>query len=277
MGKHGKGRGPKGTRDDDLLLGGPGNDLLIGGRGDDQLFGFGGHDLLIGGNGRDVLDGGAGYDLVLAGAILSILANPACFAAMDVLQKRWGAGAFGRARYDALQRELAVSRHRTEEREKARELKLRALLDTFPVLALVDTHEQEQLLLLFRPKSAAPGERVIRYGDRADGMYFIAAGAVEVSVPGQPIRLEAGAFFGEMALLDGGRRNADVTAVDYCEFLVLGRRDFAQFMSRHPKLRAAVADMARKRREMNQRGAAGDTAGGDGTPDTAKSDAIAGS
>ena len=76
-----------------------------------------------------------------------------------------------------------------------------------------------------------------------------------------------------MALLDGGRRNADVTAVDYCEFLVLGRRDFAQFMSRHPKLRAAVADMARKRREMNQRGAAG----GDSTPDTAKSDATAGS
>ncbi len=195
-----------------------------------------------------------GRDLVLAGALLSIILNPLCFAAIGAIQKHWPpAGAFGRSRYEALQRELAASRHRYEEREKARELKLRSLVDTFPMLSLVDVHDQEELLLLFRPSSAAPGERVIRRGDRPDGMYFISAGAVEVSVPGKPIRLEAGAFFGEMALLSGGRRNADVTAVDYCEFLILARRDFTQFMSRHPKLRAAVQEMANKRIEMNQR------------------------
>jgi CPA2 family monovalent cation:H+ antiporter-2 len=42
--------------------------------------------------------------------------------------------------------------------------------------------------------------------------------------------------------------------VDYCQFLVLERRDFSQFMSRHPKLRAAIKEMARQRREMNQAG-----------------------
>ncbi len=57
------------------------------------------------------------------------------------------------------------------------------------------------MLLLFRPKSALPGERVIRKGDRGDGMYFLSSGAVEVQLPGEPIRLEPGAFFGEMALL----------------------------------------------------------------------------
>ena len=63
--------------------------------------------------------------------------------------------------------------------------------------------------------------------------------------------LEAGAFFGEMALLSGGLRTADVIAVDFCQFLKLDRRDFNIFMARHPRLRAAVSDMARERKKMN--------------------------
>lgn len=200
-----------------------------------------------------------GRDLVLAGALLSIVLNPLVFAAADALQKRWravrpaGAIAFGRRRYEALERELVAIKRRNEEREKARALKVQALLETFPVLALVESHDQDELLSLFRPKSAVPGERVIRRGDRADGMYFLASGAVDVSVAGRTIRLEPGAFFGEMALLSGERRNADVTAVDYCQFLVLDRRDFGKFISRHPKLRAALKEMARQRQEMNRR------------------------
>ena len=60
-----------GMDDDDLLVGGAGNDELIGGRGDDRLLGGGGadvlrgndhDDLLIGGDGRDELYGGGGKD-----------------------------------------------------------------------------------------------------------------------------------------------------------------------------------------------------------------------
>ena len=48
-----------------------------------------------------------------------------------------------------------------------------------------------------------------------------------------------------MALLSGASgARADVIAVDFCEFLVLERRDFNQFMARHPELRAAVDKMA---------------------------------
>ncbi len=82
-------------------------------------------------------------------------------------------------------------------------------------------------------------------------MYFISSGAVEVLVGGQSIHLEAGSFFGEIALLTGERRTADVTALDFCNFLVLDRRDFNQFMSRHPQLREAVSALANERRAMN--------------------------
>ena len=198
-----------------------------------------------------------GRDLVVAGALFSIMLNPLIFAFVSELQSRVraaqpaGAAFFGQPRYDALSHELDRIRARSEERTKAHDLKLHGLLEQFPVLSLVERQDQEALLLMFRPKSAAPGERVIRTGDRADGMYFISSGAVEVKVNGRTIRLEAGAYFGEMALLSGERRTADIVAVDFCQFLVLDRRDFNQFMSRHPAVRAAVAAIAEERREMN--------------------------
>ena len=198
-----------------------------------------------------------GRDLIVAGALFSIMLNPLVFALMTELQRRMrvaqpaGAAFFGQPHYQALSHELDRIQARNEERSKAHELKLHGLLEQFPVLSLVDRQDQEALLLMFRPKSASPGERVIRRGDRADGMYFISSGAVEVQVNGRTIRLEAGAYFGEMALLSGERRTADIVAVDFCQFLVLDRRDFNQFMSRHPAVRAAVASIAEQRREMN--------------------------
>ena len=198
-----------------------------------------------------------GRDLIVAGALFSIMLNPLVFALMTELQRRIrvaqpaGAAFFGQPHYEALSHELDRIRVRTEERSKAHELKLHGLLEQFPVLSLATRQDQEALLLMFRPKSASPGDRVIRRGDRADGMYFISSGAVEVQVNDRTIRLEPGAYFGEMALLSGERRTADIVAVDFCQFLVLDRRDFNQFMSRHPAVRAAVAAIAEQRREMN--------------------------
>ena len=199
-----------------------------------------------------------GRDLVVAGALFSIMLNPLVFALMGELQRRsqgaqtaGGDSFFGQRHYKALGRELERIKERAEERTKAHQLKLQGLLEQFPILSLVERQDQEALLLMFRPKSASPGDRVIRRGDRADGMYFISSGAVEVKVASRTIRLDPGSYFGEMALLTGERRTADVIAVDFCQFLVLDRRDFNQFMARHPAVRAAVAEIAEQRREMN--------------------------
>ena len=197
-----------------------------------------------------------GQDLILAGAILSITLNPLVILAGQALQKNlqtaWPklSSSYGKQKYERLNRQLQKIRAANEERSRQHQLEMQELCETFPLFAEVDENSQEELLLLFRPKAASPGERVMRTGDRPDGLYFIASGAVEVQLE-DPVRLEAGAFFGEMALLSGGRRTADVVAVDFCQFLVLERRDFNVFMSRHPSLRAAVSSMARERTEMN--------------------------
>ncbi|ANL48568.1 Na+/H+ antiporter protein [Rhizobium phaseoli] len=198
-----------------------------------------------------------GQDLILAAAILSITLNPIVIFASDGLKKymhsKWPLlfENYGRKNQKTLGRELEKIRALGEERERQHQLKMQQLIETFPLFSQVGEDAQEELLLLFKAKSAPPGERVIRRGDRGDSMYFISSGAVEVRLASGAIRLEPGAFFGEMALLSGGRRTADVIAVDFCQFEVLERRDFNMFMSHHPNLRAIVSEMAQKRTEMN--------------------------
>ncbi|MBB3391120.1 CPA2 family monovalent cation:H+ antiporter-2 [Rhizobium sp. BK275] len=198
-----------------------------------------------------------GQDLILAAAILSITLNPIVIFVAEKLNRnikvKWPRlyESYGRRNQDALARELEKIRALGEERARQHHLRIQQLVETFPLFSEADEDALEELLLLFNPKLASPGERVIRRGDRGDSMYFISSGAVEVRLASGAVRLEPGAFFGEMALLSGGRRTADVIAVDFCQFEVLERRDFNMFMSRHQHLRAIVSEMAQKRTEMN--------------------------
>jgi glutaminase len=65
-----------------------------------------------------------------------------------------------------------------------------------------------------------PGETIIREGDQAQRLFVLARGSVTVSLTapgGQRRRLACigpGMSFGEMALLDGGVRSADVIAAE---------------------------------------------------------------
>ncbi len=57
----------KGTRGDDNLYGGDGNDRLSGDKGDDRLDGKAGNDRMYGGDGNDLLCGGTGADHMSGG------------------------------------------------------------------------------------------------------------------------------------------------------------------------------------------------------------------
>ena len=202
-----------------------------------------------------------GRDLILAGSLLSIILNPLAFTAAARLlawartAPRWAAwlDSFGQKRIVRLRAELDEVRKRQEARAEERSLRIEQLVERFPLFAGLDRQGREDLLLLFRPRSATPGDRIIRAGERGDAAFFISSGAVQVSLGDREIRLEAGAFFGEMALLNNKPRTADVTAIDYCQFQTLEQRDFRQFMSRHPWLRAKLAELSKQRVEATAR------------------------
>jgi CPA2 family monovalent cation:H+ antiporter-2 len=202
-----------------------------------------------------------GRDLVLAGALLSITLNPLAFAAVEPLSRWLGRRggivprieAAGAARLAALQRTLDEARALAKAAAAARlSLQIQRLMTAIPMFARLDHEQREELLSLFKPRFAAPGERLIRAGDEADRAFFISSGAVEVAVDGQRIHLGPGELFGEMALLTGGRRTADVTAVDYCELLVIEEREFRKFAERCPELGAEI-DQVAARREAESR------------------------
>jgi monovalent cation:H+ antiporter-2, CPA2 family len=198
-----------------------------------------------------------GRDLILGGALLSITLNPLIFRlATSAIPRVAAVGAFKSgeprrvARLTALEGELG----RVEVEPPPLGLQPDQLMKKFPVFADLTAAQRAELLTLFKPRSAAPGERVIRAGDIGTEMFFISSGAVEVSIGGRRIPLGPGDLFGEMALITGGVRTADVTAIDYCLFLTLEKGDFEAFVARHPELRPKFARIAAERAEMNRRG-----------------------
>jgi voltage-gated potassium channel len=92
---------------------------------------------------------------------------------------------------------------------------------------------------------------VIRRGQRGDCMYFLASGSVTIELPGRNVRLEAGSFFGEMALLGNNVRSANVVTATPTTLLLLDLVDFRTLMARHPELGKTIDAEARRRRDEN--------------------------
>jgi voltage-gated potassium channel len=93
---------------------------------------------------------------------------------------------------------------------------------------------------MLRPMDVAERTVIIRKGRQGDSMFFIASGQVEIVGTNPLIRLGAGAFFGELALLGGGVRTATVMASMPTTLLVLELTDYRIFAAQHPELAKAV-------------------------------------
>jgi voltage-gated potassium channel len=105
---------------------------------------------------------------------------------------------------------------------------------------------------MLRIMDLPPRTMIIRKGQVGDCMYFIAAGEVEVDLPGKKVLLGEGAFFGEMALLGNHLRSANITTTRVTRLLVLDLVDFHMLMARHPDL-AATIDAEAKRRALENK------------------------
>lgn len=83
---------------------------------------------------------------------------------------------------------------------------------------------------------------VILADDRGDAFFIIERGQAKVSVTATDGRevilsvLNKGDFFGDISLLDGQPRSANVTTLSESEMLVLQRSDFVRAIESHPSI-----------------------------------------
>jgi voltage-gated potassium channel len=125
------------------------------------------------------------------------------------------------------------------------------LVTRVPFLRNLDPPALIALTRMLRPLDLAPKTVVVRRGQPGDCMYFIASGEVEVKVEPKTIRLGAGAFFGEIALLKETTRTATVMTTSPSTLLMLEVADFRDFVAHHPELATALERESERRAKVS--------------------------
>lgn len=86
-------------------------------------------------------------------------------------------------------------------------------------------------------------------GEAADALYAVRRGQVRIGTGTEAGRrftlnlLGPGDVFGEIALLDGGPRTADATAVDATDLFVVRRRDLLELLQQRPAFAIRIIEL----------------------------------
>jgi voltage-gated potassium channel len=78
-------------------------------------------------------------------------------------------------------------------------------------------------------------------------MFFIADGEVKIQLPRGHIKLGAGEFFGELALLKRVKRMGTVTALTRAHMMIIDALDFENLLERDQALRERILEIADER------------------------------
>lgn len=116
-----------------------------------------------------------------------------------------------------------------------------------PLFAGLDANRIAEIARLLKQEVVPANYVIVRRGERADAMFFIMSGEVEVDIPPTPLRLGRGHYFGEIALLRDTARTATVTAVSECQLLALEATDFRRLLEAHPDLKESISKVAEQR------------------------------
>ena len=123
---------------------------------------------------------------------------------------------------------------------------------SLPVFSGLPPARLETAAAQLRPRRAPAGEVIIRQGDPADLLYFIASGQVQVTqldpAADTPRRLRVmgpDELFGEIGLLARSPRTATVTALTDVDLLVLDGAAFLELVGSGPGLTSRLLDLHR--------------------------------
>ena len=109
----------------------------------------------------------------------------------------------------------------------------KGLITMCPIFQQLPEQAILSLLRKLRPEVYPPATLLIQEGMRNSRLYFISEGVVEVWRAFDVVQqkrllatLRKNNFFGEFSLMNGGRANATVATVSFCDLLILTSEDF---------------------------------------------------
>jgi CRP/FNR family cyclic AMP-dependent transcriptional regulator len=119
------------------------------------------------------------------------------------------------------------------------------------VIASMTTGQLAAIALFGEVRAFRWGQRVLIEGDEADGLYVLLSGHLRASVRGGMVgELGEGEIFGEIGLLEGGKRSATVTVVSAdAEVLFMSRESFEQLLEAVPAFSWDIRKTAIARRK----------------------------
>ena len=133
------------------------------------------------------------------------------------------------------------------------------LLGHTPLFGTLDEAERRAVADEMREVNFEPSQVIFARGDAGREIYLVVSGRVRISVltaEGRELSFahaEPGAIFGEIAMLDGGLRSADATAVNKVSALSLSKPAFKRLMETEPHVaEAAVRFLCSRIREADQ-------------------------
>jgi CRP-like cAMP-binding protein len=115
------------------------------------------------------------------------------------------------------------------------------VIEAVPLFAGLSGRHLRRVAAFARSQRYPAGATVVRTGDPGDSFHVVLEGSARVDAPGRrAARLRAGDFFGEMSLLDGAPRSADVTATSDLVTMSIGRAAFAKLLREEPAVAHAL-------------------------------------
>ncbi len=123
-----------------------------------------------------------------------------------------------------------------------------AILRGVPLFSGLGEAELSLLVQSAAVSSFEPGRRIVTAGGTDTSLFVILAGQVAVKKNGAELaRLNAGDFFGEMALLTGEPRTADVEALSPVTSLAVDREAFKLLLEKNQSIVANITAMFKER------------------------------
>jgi CRP-like cAMP-binding protein len=127
------------------------------------------------------------------------------------------------------------------------------------VIASMTSSQLSAFAIFSEVRAFKAGHPIVVEGEEADGFYILLSGHLTATVDGRMVgELSEGDVFGEMGLLEGGKRGATITVASAdAEVLFMSTQNFQNLLEAVPSFSLGIRETAAQRRAISRRRKAG--------------------